>query len=127
MQTNLISDKHGVAQAWQLQFDDLFDENRRNIFTSGRHDQLFDPARDPEESVLALNPEVAGSKPTVLSEDLLRLGGVVQVSHHHVTSTHHDFISLVAEKQNLIGFKILTMSFQTLITFLNDEIFFHLE
>ena len=95
---NLISNEHGVAQAGQLQFDDLFDENWRNIFTSGRHDQLLDAARDPEETVFALDSEVTGSKPAVLSKDLFRLDGVVQVAHHHVTATHHDLTTLVAEK-----------------------------
>lgn len=100
--TNLISYEHDVAQARQLQLDDLLNQNRRNVFSSGRHDQLFDPAGDLEEPVAHFDPEVSGSKPAIFGEDFPGLCGVVEVAHHHVPAFHHDLATLVAE--NLFTF-----------------------
>jgi len=104
----LISNEHDIAQARQFGFDDFFDEHGRNIFSSGSHNQLFDPAGDSEESVFALNPEVSSPQPSVLRENFLSLGRVVQVAHHHVATSHHDLATLVTKIQNLMK-KLLCM------------------
>ena len=93
----LISNEHDIAEARQFRFDDFFDQNWRNVFSSGRHDQLFDPAGDLEESVVALDSEITRSEPSFFGEDFLSFCGVVQVAHHHVATSHHDLATLITE------------------------------
>jgi len=50
----------------------------------------FDPARNVQEAIRILTPDVASVQPTVVVDCFFGFLGHVQVSHEHLTTSHTD-------------------------------------